>query len=72
MKKRVVRYVAILLSNTFCFALGAAVGNYKLTTQRERTSDDRLDTNSVAVGMLSGWNWVTVNVKPASAGEGER
>jgi hypothetical protein len=34
------RYVAILLSNVICFALGAAVGNDKLKTQRERPPED--------------------------------
>jgi hypothetical protein len=65
---RVVRYVVILLSNVFCFALGAAVGNDKLKTQRKPPSEDLLNTNSVPVGMLSGWNWMQLDVKPASAG----
>jgi hypothetical protein len=72
MKKRVLRYVAILLSNVACFALGAAVGHDKLKTQRKPPSEDRLNTNSVPVGMLNGWNWVQLDVKPASAWEGER
>jgi hypothetical protein len=69
---RVVLYVARIIDFVIVFALGVAVGHDKLKTQRKPPSEDCLNTNSVAVGMLSGWNWVQLDVKPASAGEGER
>jgi hypothetical protein len=68
---RAVWYVVRIICYVIAFVLGAEVGSDKLKTQRKPPSEARLDTNSVPAGMLSGWNWVPVDIfSPSNFSDG--